>query len=505
MAGSNNDTIYGSNINLSGGVTPSILTNGQLLIGTTALNAGGTHVSVGTISSSNGSLTITNGAGTIDITAASSTTFTPDTGGVISAVSGNIDILGYDDGAISIMDTHKTAAGQMKIESRAWLTPLVVDSSTTVGARGTFSTIAAAIAAAVSGQVVFIRPGTYTENITLKDGVILNSLGGVTILGNTSTSAAGAYTLINIVLTTNGAAALSVTGSAASIVVLSQCAIIGNSDAIVFSSSNAGAIISMSKTTVYNQVAGLKAFAHSSAGTMTLRDCVFTNAGGSTVASTITAGVFNAYNCEFYIPITSSGTSSINVDMCMNLTFGNNQTAFTVGGSGTNQITYTDVQTGTGTAISVGSTLTVSDVAVSSTNAAAIAGAGTLIFGPINFYNTSSAVTTTTQTARKIGPLVNVGAFAGNYVQTAISYQVLRSDYIIGVTNTAAARTITTPASGATTGQMWVIKDESGGAAAFPIIVAAGTGTIDGAASITIPSNYGSVTVYFNGTNYFVV
>lgn len=370
---------------------------------------------------------------------------------------------------------------------------------------GTHSTIAAALASASSGDVVFIRPGTYTENITLKDGVILNSMGGVTILGKTQTSAAGSYTLINLVLTTNGDYALAITGSAASIVVMDKCAIIGNSDAINFASSNAGAILSMNDTTVYNQAGGLKSFAHTSAGTMTLRQCIFANAGGSTVASTITTGTFNAYNCEFYVPITSSGTSTIDVDMCMNFTFANNQTAFTVGGSGSNRITCTDIQTGTATAISVGATLTAADISVSSTNAAAIAGAGTLIFSDVNFYNTSSAVTTTTQTARKIGPLVNAGAFAGNYVQTAISYQILRSDYIIGVTSTAAARTITTPASGATTGQIWIIKDESGGASAFPIIVAAGTGTIDGAASITIPTNYGSVSVYFNGTNYFVV
>ncbi len=96
-------------------------------------------------------------------------------------------------------------------------------------------------------------------------------------------------------------------------------------------------------------------------------------------------------------------------------------------------------------------------------------------------------------------------ATLGNYVQTAVSRNILITDYIIGVTDTSAARTMTLPAVGAISKQLFIIKDESGGAAAFPIIVAAGTGTIDGAASVTIPSNYGAMTVYFNGTNYFVV
>ena len=38
---------------------------------------------------------------------------------------------------------------------------------------GTHTTIAAALTSASSGDTIFIRPGTYTENLTLKAGVNL--------------------------------------------------------------------------------------------------------------------------------------------------------------------------------------------------------------------------------------------------------------------------------------------------------------------------------------------
>jgi hypothetical protein len=90
------------------------------------------------------------------------------------------------------------------------------------------------------------------------------------------------------------------------------------------------------------------------------------------------------------------------------------------------------------------------------------------------------------------------------YTATAISYQVLGTDAIIGVTSTAAARTITMPLA-PTVGQIWTIKDESGGAAAFNITVAGNGWLIDGAATFLINTNYGSVDLYFSGLGFFIV
>jgi hypothetical protein len=62
MPGFDSGVIFGNNIDMSGTSATSgaatLLTNGQLLIATTALNAGGTHVNVGTLTSPGGTLTI---------------------------------------------------------------------------------------------------------------------------------------------------------------------------------------------------------------------------------------------------------------------------------------------------------------------------------------------------------------------------------------------------------------------------------------------------------------
>jgi len=57
--GNDIELVYSKNVDFSGGATPTgqILTNGQMLIGTTAVNAGGTHINVGTLTSPDSSIT----------------------------------------------------------------------------------------------------------------------------------------------------------------------------------------------------------------------------------------------------------------------------------------------------------------------------------------------------------------------------------------------------------------------------------------------------------------
>jgi len=105
---------------------------------------------------------------------------------------------------------------------------------------------------------------------------------------------------------------------------------------------------------------------------------------------------------------------------------------------------------------------------------------------------------------------LNLRTFGGRIVKrtfsTAGNYTVLTDDYIIAKTGiTGGGDTVTLP-SGATNGQVFVIKDESGNAGTDNITIAtAGAETIDGAATRVISANYGTVTVYFNGSNYFII
>lgn len=88
-------------------------------------------------------------------------------------------------------------------------------------------------------------------------------------------------------------------------------------------------------------------------------------------------------------------------------------------------------------------------------------------------------------------------AQAGNYTIIAAD-----PDYI-GITSTAAARTITLPTANLLApGRTFTVKDESGAAATNNITVQrAGTDTIEGANTKVINTNYGSVRLYTDGVS----
>lgn len=87
---------------------------------------------------------------------------------------------------------------------------------------------------------------------------------------------------------------------------------------------------------------------------------------------------------------------------------------------------------------------------------------------------------------------------SGNYTATL-------QDVVIEYTSTAASYTVTIPASSlaTTVGKMYLIKDVSGGAGTNNIVIAPASGTIDGNASVSITSNYGAVSIYSDGSNWF--
>ena len=81
------------------------------------------------------------------------------------------------------------------------------------------------------------------------------------------------------------------------------------------------------------------------------------------------------------------------------------------------------------------------------------------------------------------------------------------NDYLIGKTAiTAAGDTLTLPSAATIAGKVYVIKDESGNAGTDNITIATQAAeTIDGQATFVINANYNSVTVYSDGTNWFVM
>lgn len=273
---------------------------------------------------------------------------------------------------------------------------------------GTHTTIASALTSSASGDTIFIRPGTYTENLTLKAGVNLTAFvcdattPNVTISGKCTFNAAGTVSISGINLQTNSDFALAVTGSVASIVNLSECNLnCLNNTGISFTSSSASAQVNVFKCRGNLATTGIGLFAHSSAGNMIIDYCDFTNTGASSTASTVSAGIVYIAVTGAPFPFSTSSGGIIAFSYSSVNTSATNTTCFTTAGTGTSVTDYTDFISGTASALSIGTgtTLTVLNCArVDSTNTNAITGAGTLKYGLITFTNTSSTVNTTTNT-----------------------------------------------------------------------------------------------------------
>ena len=87
---------------------------------------------------------------------------------------------------------------------------------------------------------------------------------------------------------------------------------------------------------------------------------------------------------------------------------------------------------------------------------------------------------------------------------TSARYTARAGQRLIGVNHPGSA-TIVLPAGQLRAGRCYTVKDESGAAAANPIIVAPeGAATIDGAAQDTIAWDYGGRTYYSDGANWFI-
>jgi len=307
-------------------------------------------------------------------------------------------------------------AGTITYEDRSWLTRYVVDQTSTVGLRGTYSTISAAIAQAVADgasnanpKTIFIRPGTYNENPVLNAGVNLSGFatdsngstttggGAVIINGNCTFTQAGTVSLYGIMLQTNGASFLSVTGSSASVVNLNNCSFsIMNATGITFSSSSSSSAINIGECFGNLTTTSLKMFAHTSAGVINITYSTLANLGQSTTASTISSGTVTIVRSTINFPITVSSTASIGLFQSVSDTSAINQICLTAGGSGLQIAQACIFSSGTNTTIAIPNTFSISDCIISSSNASAVInGVGTLQYTCLSLTNAKNLITTT--------------------------------------------------------------------------------------------------------------
>lgn len=188
MAGFDNDTVYGTNIDFSGQITPAptMLLDGQLLVGSTALNVGGTHCNIGNLTSPNSSIIFGFSSPNITAVVNSATigqTITGDSGGALSPTAGNWNILGGPG------VTTSGSGSTLTINSVVF-----TDTSGTVGLsvdNGYFATAASTFtlpASPLQGEVVIIYVDT-TSSV-----VVTANTGQFIRLGTAVSSSAGTST-----------------------------------------------------------------------------------------------------------------------------------------------------------------------------------------------------------------------------------------------------------------------------------------------------------------------
>ena len=276
---------------------------------------------------------------------------------------------------------------------------------------GNFTTIQAAITAASSGDTVYVRDGPFVENLTLKAGVSISSLsadsslngtGKVIISGTLSFAAAGTVTISGIQLQTNGATnILSVTGSAASVVNLENCYLNCTANTgISYTTANTASGINISRCEGNLGTTGIAYHTGSGTGAIAYFYSYFSNTGGSSTISTLSAGQTYILYTAFASPVGTTSTGGISLYDSTISSAAQNAIAVTANGSGTSLSRKNTYESGSASAVTIGSgaTLTMTHDNINSTNTNAITGAGALGYYALTFLNTSFKINTTTQT-----------------------------------------------------------------------------------------------------------
>ena len=267
-----------------------------------------------------------------------------------------------------------------------------------VSGRGTQTTIAAAITAASAGDVIFIRPGTYTENLTTSKTLRFvgseQSQSSTIILGKISDSGAVSVHFQNLTLKTNGDYAISL-ASASSVFTIKNCYL--RAQDFTFANIAASATLDIYSCLGDTSTTGIGLW--TGAGAFLCKYCIFSNSGATTTLSS-GSGTTNLYYSIFTQPVGCSSGGFIQASYTRIITVDQNVTCLTTSGTGTTELDHCEFISGTATAVSAGSGTTIEmyECTVDSSNTNAVSGAGTLVFSSVTFAGTSSVMNTTTQT-----------------------------------------------------------------------------------------------------------
>lgn len=400
----------------------------------------------------------------LDSGALTSVTLTPDSGSALTGSS--FPVIGQKAGTNTPTVSTNTASGNLLVEVRGTETQYIVDPSTTIGKRGTFTTIQAAVTAIVADSMasstrtgtIILRGTTFTENVTIPANIRL------------------------IIRSSSGPLGASWSGQI----------------------TNNAARLVLSGIELYNT--GGNSITNPGLGVVSLVNCNVTNysqAGGTVQVMngyfadcTITGGSAMFYNCQFAF---NAGT--INLTNVAGAQFYNCYcspgTGITLNGSGSTYLSNCSSLTLTGTANGVIYLTDCSIIAgINLPNATLVYSGITADFGSIiaNFFIAANS--------RLVQQSLMGNVFSARRVSATTT--ISKNDMYIGVTGNASAVVLTIPTASMTANQMFQIADEAGTANTKNITLTPASGTINGASSFVMNAAYQQVSIVFDGTNYFV-
>lgn len=488
-----------------------------------------------------GAVIVTGNAGTntltISVTGTSVTeTLTPDSGGAVNPVANNIDVNG-----IGGNTTLNGGSGILQIDNEYWLSPYVVDSNVTPGSRASYSTIQSAINAAntAGGGVVYVRPGNYTENLTLQPAVnlvatsvvaqvsLLAPFNGSVVFGNHTLSGAGEMSVAGMVFEAASGVILTTSSSSSPLQInLNDCTFTNSSGTCISSSASGGGSTqhNIDNCTFNSSVTTSACIQLGASAFVQMSDCTVNSDNGDGIALTAPLsffrnGIINAGNGSSVVINGASGPPEPILDLFYSLVIG--QVCFTFNanglvGCGFNALVSFDgggnyAIGGTGSIENnfniypYNNTLAagITDLPIVGRARATAGTSGTAFAGVASFDSTDFMVTdgfvTFTGSATP-------GPYAVTLVNNGASpYTVLLTDQYLRTDCSGGVVSLLFP-NAPPTGQYWIIKDSTGNSALNNITVTTVSGLVlfDGATPYTMKTNYESISILFDGTNYEV-
>lgn len=348
-------------------------------------------------------------------------TLTGNTGGAVGPDgAGNIDFVGI--GETTVAGT--PGSNLLEIFSPR-TAQFVVDPVADVG---THTTIQSAIDDAVSGEIIFVRPGVYTENLTLKAGVSLFSFRSV-IVGKITANYAGTVRMTGFNFQTNGDYAIEQLAGSACALVLFNCNFnITNANGIFSDNTSVGSGIELYDCT--GDITNTRTLFDFAGRTLVISGCNIARGDATTVTTSTYSGpnpgqllIRNSY-ITFPITVTNGGTHFFNHTFFNTQTV--NTTALTVSNAN-GVLSYKNVyRSGTATAITINSNISSQNDTIVSTNATAVGGAGIFGYVLLSFQSSNGLATTLTggaNTGQYIGwrtGTVPAAGFIGEQVRSYI-------------------------------------------------------------------------------------